>query len=237
MAISLLGFGQKGPKIGPIQITCSVEERHRKTASVTDFPIENGSNVSDHIRVNQDILHLHGIISDAATSVVQAGAQFSVAADNVATYVAGKVAPSVKIPQGGIGITLPDTPQEAYTKLEELFTGGAVFKVITGLKVYENMAFTSLEVKRDKSTGKVIDFDATMQALQFVSSVRVPIAAKQTAPKTVASTRAQTTPSTVASPTPTQAPAAVQTGARALARAILGYIPGVQGTPLQSVAQ
>lgn len=194
MAVSLLGFNRKGPQIGSIRISCSVQEKHRSSAQVTEFPIESGHGITDHIRINQDQLSLHGIITDASMTAGEA----------LSNGIGGATGFSAAGPQEKTGIdfidnfgkNLPDDIQTAYAKLKEMVDQGSVFKVITGLRVYDNMAFTSFEVSRDKRTGRVLDFQATLQAVQFVFAQRTPIRSIESATVTAKKGQMQVKPST-----------------------------------------
>jgi hypothetical protein len=48
-----------------IAIDATVRESHTATSTITDHPVETGSNVSDHIRPDPDMLTLEGVISNA----------------------------------------------------------------------------------------------------------------------------------------------------------------------------
>lgn len=207
MALTILGTGRFGPTIGSLQLSCSVEEKHRITNQVTDFPIESGFGVTDHILRKQDVLEIHGIISDAAVTVV-----------DIARHLAA----------GG-----SDSIQVAYAKLAEMVTQKSIFKVITGVKVYDNMTFEHLELKRDKRTGKVLDFTATLRSIEFVFSASVPIAAAERI--AVPKYKGKQTPTATTAIKPT-VPAAIQSPAKALADHVAapGKIADMVLTPAQT---
>ncbi len=54
-----------GPSIAGIAIDCSLRETHKKSADISNIPIETGSSISDHRRTKPAELTLEGIISDA----------------------------------------------------------------------------------------------------------------------------------------------------------------------------
>jgi hypothetical protein len=51
-------------QIGTIWIDVSVREHHALDAEVTDHPVEQGADISDHIRVNPETLQIDGIVTN-----------------------------------------------------------------------------------------------------------------------------------------------------------------------------
>ncbi|HXK18352.1 MAG TPA: hypothetical protein VNG33_11145 [Polyangiaceae bacterium] len=51
-------------QIDRIWIDCSVRESHGMSAQCTQFPVEDGPNVSDHVRTAPETLHLEGIVTN-----------------------------------------------------------------------------------------------------------------------------------------------------------------------------
>ena len=57
--------------IGDIAIDCTVTERHTSTATVTEHPVESGSNITDHIRPEPVQLSVNGIITNTPIGAQQ----------------------------------------------------------------------------------------------------------------------------------------------------------------------
>jgi len=51
-------------QIDRIWIDCSIRESHGMSAQCTQFPVEDGPNVSDHVRTQPETLHLEGVVSN-----------------------------------------------------------------------------------------------------------------------------------------------------------------------------
>jgi len=51
-------------QIDGIWIDCSVRESHGMTAQCTQFPVEDGPNISDHVRTQPETLHIEGIVTN-----------------------------------------------------------------------------------------------------------------------------------------------------------------------------
>lgn len=163
----------QSPFIGPIELSVTVRESHDQTADITDVPIENGSNISDHRHVKAPTLSLDGIISDAATT------------STAEIDGRGRV---VRRPNPKINSGL--TAEEAYTDLVRLFNTAATFEVLTNVQLYKNMHFVRLSRERDKSTDSTVAFTAELRQIETVTSATAsaPVAATKADKPKVAKT-------------------------------------------------
>lgn len=64
VAIVPSGPGVTGPEIGDIQVDVSVTETHTMSATISDEPIETGSDISDHRKRLPRVLSMEGVLSD-----------------------------------------------------------------------------------------------------------------------------------------------------------------------------
>ncbi|MGH2640061.1 MAG: phage baseplate protein, partial [Rhabdochlamydiaceae bacterium] len=140
MVLSLL-FGKKypSPKIGSIDLDVTIREEHRFASRVTNYPVEDGTIISDHIINEPDIVVLVGLVTDTPLSLF---APFNRSID-------------------------------AFNRLIQLHQNRDVITVVTGLKVYKNMAITTLDVPRDVRTGQSLTFTIELQRIVFDTSVRL----------------------------------------------------------------
>jgi hypothetical protein len=60
----------------------------------------------------------------------------------------------------------------AFNQLVELHARRLVFDVVTGIKVYRNMAITVLDVPRTVKTGQTLTFNITLQKIIFVDTIQ-----------------------------------------------------------------
>ena len=165
MALSILAKStpklQFIPKDSAIEIPldASISESHSFNSRVSQFPIEDGSSISDNI-VNDPIgLDITGFVTN--TPVILFTQNISNIIDNTS---------------GG------DRVKTAFEALLSLRESKETFTIVTGLKTYENMVFTSLTFPRDKTTGTTnLRFNAKVINIKFVASRTV------VSPQTVAS--------------------------------------------------
>jgi hypothetical protein len=114
--------------------------------------VENGSSKSDHIFNDPIQLVMEPIISDNPIQL------FSLGSDLI-DRISGQSSRS----------------KTAAEELIRIQSEKQIFTVVTNLRVYENMAFSSLEFKPNQSTGKAIRFSASFIEVQTVTSRTVSI--------------------------------------------------------------
>jgi hypothetical protein len=148
-----------------IQLDASVHESHTRESPPTEFPVEDGSVISDHILVKPFSLEINGVISDTPIN------PFS--PTQIAAVSAQALLPPVGIVAGAIGYQLfgsvssSKSPSvSAYEQLLSLQQNGTPFNVLTTLKLYESMWIKSISVPRDVSLGNVLMF--TIQLVQLI---------------------------------------------------------------------
>ena len=138
------------PKDSAIQISldASISEGHLYSSRVSQFPVEDGSTISDNIINDPAGLDINGFVTN--TPVV-------IFIQNIANIVDDTT--------GG------DRVKTAFEALLALRKSKEPFTIVTGLKTYENMVFSSLTFPRDKSTGTTnLRFNARVVNVELVSS-------------------------------------------------------------------
>ena len=131
-------------RIDGFLIDASVRDEDRMSADVTEYPVENGSAVSDLVGNRQRTLSIEGIVSDTPIGVV--------AAERSAT-------------------TLPS--DEAVKHLESVFEAGEPITVETSRKIYTDMVLESLAIPREPGTGRALAFVADFRKIRIVDLQRV----------------------------------------------------------------
>lgn len=155
-----------------ISIDCTVSENHQKESPPTEFPLETGESISDHIILKPFGLEIQGIISDSPIKPLNA----------LLSTVAGAVLPPTGIVAAGVAMSLfsalagSKSPSVvAYAQLLQLQASRKPFDVITTLRRYDTMWIKSLTVPRDASTGQVLVFNVSLVQLLLVSPQSVNI--------------------------------------------------------------
>lgn len=197
MALGLLSSILKVPikaQIGFLKLDASISENHNRSAQVTDNEIEDGSEVSDHVKLDPESLTMEGMVSDAPVSVLGLGVSegdilgaakdfingdksaFSNLADSFTSQFKSKSSASTE----DLVKRANRTPKEAWKYLNELWKNRQPFSIVTSLDRYENMIITNLSAPRTAKNGNSLMFTATLRKISIVKSSVVTIAAFKT---------------------------------------------------------
>ncbi len=153
-----------------ITLDASINETHSRASPPTEFPVEQGATVSDHIIVKPFALEITGIISDspigglngylqeAATSLVSAlippaGLAAITGAQALFSALSGSASPSVA----------------AYNQILQLQQNAQPFDVLTSLYRYSSMWIKNISVPRDAGSGNMLFFTISLVQLLIVS--------------------------------------------------------------------
>lgn len=140
MVLSLL-YGKRylSPRVGTIDLDVTITEQHRYNSRVTNYPVEDGTIVSDHIINEPDTLTLQALVSDSPLNI----------------------------------LALPNRSVDVFNRLVDIQQRRELVTVVTGLKIYDSMAITSLDVPRNLETGQSLTFTIELQKVTLDTSVRV----------------------------------------------------------------
>ena len=171
-------LGALGSIVGTPQslvIDASIAISHDTEATPTEYPVEEGSKISDHIMVEPATVTIEGIITDTplgfealASGLLTAGARA------VASKALGGLgATAGAIVGGSIGALLSTSDnkvRDSYLFLRELQTERVTFTLVTSLQSYSNMVLQRLSVPQETKFGNSLKFTATMKQIRIVSS-------------------------------------------------------------------
>jgi hypothetical protein len=155
MSIVNFTYQKTEKSIGGFEIDATITEGYKYVNQVTEFPVEDGSNVNDHV------------ISEAAEISIQA--------------FIGQA--KFEVWDGAVPESMSDLPDEdpkarimqAYYELLKLKEDRQPLTLIIGLGTFENMVITSFEIDRDVKTGKDLPFSMTFKQVRIVKSETVGI--------------------------------------------------------------
>lgn len=173
--MSLLSTVFKVPtkaQIGFLKLDASFKENHTRTATVTDNEVEDGSIISDHIRLNPKSFTIEGVVSDTPISILGLG----VSSDDI-LGAADSFLDGDENAFEGLVKNETRTPKEAWGYLEKLLENRTPFSAVTSLQRYENMVITSLSAPRAAENGKDLMFSAELRMIEIVESSTTKVAA------------------------------------------------------------
>jgi hypothetical protein len=190
-------------KMPDIKAMAVIRERHMDQLEITDHPVEQGANISDHAfkRPAEVTLEIawsnsptvsNGLISSAVAAGV---ANSNVVKTGAAIYGAVQAIQSVQSALAGVN---PDQMKKAYDTLLELQTQRALFDLTTGKRQYTNMVCKTLSVETDERTENALFITMVCHQVILVNTQTVSLPkSSQKNPSDTASTIDQGTKSLV----------------------------------------
>ena len=128
---------------GGVQFDCSLSESHARESVVTEFPVERGASISDHVRTGPSTVTINGIVG------------------------AEPIGSSIGQPES------VDRVQRAYEEILRMQDAGQVTTVYTSLKTYSDMVIRSTVVPRDAANGRILNMTITMKQIRTSTSTEV----------------------------------------------------------------
>lgn len=134
-----------------LELEATLEEGHAGTAETTDHPVEDGADITDHIRRKPEELTLKGIVSNRP----------------ILLLASLRAEPSIP---GGDPAT---RAEDAYGWLLETKDQGLLLQISTTLRDYANMAIIGMNVVRDKDRRNVLEVDLTLREIIIATTEQV----------------------------------------------------------------
>jgi hypothetical protein len=146
--------------IGTFIVDAFIAEHYQFSNSVTDIPVEEGSNISDHIVEDQDVISVEAFIGNTAFEVVT---------------MDGNSVSNLEAPDRMARV------RQAYQELKKLVKAKKTLDVVLGLETFTSMAITSFTIDREAETGANLPFSMEFKKLKIVHSDTTKIKASNSA--------------------------------------------------------
>lgn len=158
MSVSLLAKPNRSAAIGAnvsgptdvllIQFDASISERYSRRKEITRHPVEAGADVSDHSRLLPTEITIHGWVTD----------------DPIIILRSLNAEPSV--PGGN-----PDSRSaDAWKELNRILDEESEVKLISGLDDFPDMLLKSIDVIKEKDTGRILDATISLQQITIATT-------------------------------------------------------------------
>lgn len=134
---------------GTLNVQLLTSESHEMMNTITENPVESGSNVTDHVQKNPRKYMISGFFSDAAVNIFDLNVFFN------------------------------SRMSQAWAYMEALWESANPITIRTKFTTLENMILESLSVPRDKGTGNAFVFNATFKEIRVVDTEAVAAAVPQ----------------------------------------------------------
>lgn len=154
MAINFL-FGVKEPgKIGSLLLDANINEVHDYSNEISRFPIESGSDISDHVRQEPERLTIEGFITNSPVQFLGG------------IFTGDRVKEGFEYLMKYAGYDYP-SQADSPTATPNKFT---LVTVVTGLRVYSDMGIVRISIPRNSRTGEALRFNIELRRVRFTSS-------------------------------------------------------------------
>ena len=134
-------------------IDVATSEDHAFDSEVTEYPVEQGGDITDNVRPKPITVTLEGIVSDTPI---------------------GPIA-DLRNSQGDNGQLDYLPSHDALAVLLAIRDAREPVSITTTLQSFDNMVMTGLSIPRDAATGAALRFTATFQQVIFVSNNRTTV--------------------------------------------------------------
>jgi hypothetical protein len=131
-----------------LRVDVSLSESHEGDAEATDHPVEQGANVTDHIRPKPQQLTIEGFVSNTP-------------------LISGQSAQAQDL---SYPPDMPGPAEQAFAILESRRVLGKLHTVVTRLATYSHMALLSRPVVRNAQVGDALTFKAVFKEIRLVTT-------------------------------------------------------------------
>lgn len=167
---------------GGIEIDCSIKETHSRESPASQFPLEDGSVISDNIILNPETLEIEGFVSDSPLDLAASITTAAVSALGTkmgplgsAALVAGYSQSISTLFELITGEESDSPPQKAFKTLKILQLSKIPLIVVTTLHRYADMYIKNISVPRDVNSGQGLSFTIQFVQLELVSPLTISI--------------------------------------------------------------
>lgn len=143
------------PSLGEIDLDAVLQETHDMANRVTEFPVEKGAAITDHIANEPRQVSMEGFITNSPVRLLGGLLDRLVRVDVGATDT----------PRGGMNYA-----EVVFEWLERLHKSRELITIKGHFKTYSDMALVTLSVPRDANTGSAIRFMASFREVRTIAS-------------------------------------------------------------------
>lgn len=170
--------GNVSQEVGILEFDALISIADEHEAEVTQHPVEQGADISDHIKVKNIRLKLEGVVSETPLDLdASKRGLITSAGSNLGSLIGGSLGGGLGAAAAGLGaqylIASVDKAQAARLILVSILQAKRLFKISTPKFELENVVMTSISFPRDQSTGKALRFSLQIQQMQLVKSEEV----------------------------------------------------------------
>jgi hypothetical protein len=147
--------------IDGLDIDTTLTEEHSFNNTITDYPVEKGANITDHVKQLPETLSIDSITSDTPVRFISENfkALTRVDGSNRAQLAFNKILEFA-------GYSTPRQPGEEPTKINDPI----LLTVITGLRIYTGMIISKVTFPININTGQSINYQVSFKKIKYVTT-------------------------------------------------------------------
>ena len=197
MALELLFKRKSSGKIGALVLDATITESQSFRNEVTEFPVESGSKISDHVIQSPEEITIEGYVTNTPIEQLDANGfpkGLSLTSNPLSDVVVDAMNALQTDRVTNAYLALLDLagyqyPQQIYKRTwegQQLVDTSAVtsntnkkqgtlplVKLITNYRTYDNMALVNLTIPSDAETGESVKFSASFRRIKLVDLQRM----------------------------------------------------------------
>lgn len=139
--------------IDGFEIDAAAQEEHSFDSEVTEYPVEKGADIADHVRSRPIVVTIEGIVSDTPLGSLR----------------------ERRITEFGDPLVAGDVSEGMFAKLQKIRDAREPVTIVTSLRKYDNMVLQSISIPRDATTGDALRFRAQFIQIVLVTNARTVI--------------------------------------------------------------
>lgn len=155
------------------KIDATLVKTHSMASQATNFEVEDGSDLSDHV-INRGVrLSIQGVISDDPITIKEAAVALipGIVGGNFIGGLAGAAVAGVGSKIASSLLEEDEKPSlTVYTKFREIYDKKISLKIDTGLVVYTNMIMERLIIPQRSTTANGLHFTASFREIRIATS-------------------------------------------------------------------
>lgn len=162
-----------GGDIELFKIDATLVKTHSLASQATNFEVEDGSDLSDHVIKRGVRLSIQGVISDDPITIKEAAATLipGIVGGNFIGGVGGAVVAGVGSKISSSLLEEDEKPSlTVYTKFRDIYEAKLPLTIDTGLTVYTNMIMERLSIPQRAATSNGLHFTASFREIRIAVS-------------------------------------------------------------------
>lgn len=156
-----------------LEVDATPSINHSRVSQLTKSPVDNGSELSDHINLENKQVSLECIVVKNPFNF------FSSALSTVASATLGTnpFTAGLAASLGGLLLRSSNRVEDSYLLLNQLWENRVPFTVVAGFEIYTNVVILKLSIPENSKTKNAVKFNLTLEQIKFATTETIIIQA------------------------------------------------------------